>query len=324
MSVSERNSGFAHILHQLAALLDEQGVAFKPAAYRRAAQVIEELPKDLQEYSREALLDLPGVGKAIADKAIEFVETGKVKAFQELVAKQGGLSAELLDVENLGPKRARQIQAALGVKTVPELIKAAEEGKIRDLPRFSEVVEKKILDSAKNVKERTRRYARSEIQKEAELLLRTIRGVPGVERAEIAGSYRRKKATVGDLDVLVVTKKPEAVSDAIAALPFVRGVVAHGDKKLSFDLEFSRLKGNAEAIRVDVRFVSRDQWGSALLYFTGDKEHNIMMRKKAIARGWKLNEYGVFLGEKNLASREEEDIYDVLKMPFVDPEERVG
>lgn len=319
--MTDRNRAFAHILHQIAALLDEQGVAFKPAAYRRAAQVMEELPKDLSEYSREALLDLPGVGKAIADKALEFVETGKVKAFQELVAKQGGLSAELLNVENLGPKRARQIQAALGVETVPELIKAAQEGKIRELPRFSEVVEKKILESAKNVTERSHRFPISEIKPEAELLLKTIRGVKGVERAEIAGSYRRKKATVGDLDVLVVTKKPEAVSDAIAALSIVKGVVAHGDKKLSFDLILSLSKGS---IRVDVRFVSRDQWGSALLYFTGDKEHNIMMRKVAIARGWKLNEYGLFHSEKNLASREEEDIYEALKLPFTEPEKRVG
>ncbi len=315
------NQQFAQILRQLAALLDEQEVAFKPAAYRRAAQVIEELPNDLSTYSRESLLDLPGVGKAIADKALEFVATGKVKAFQDLVNAQGDLSPELMNVENLGPKRARQIQSELGIKTVPELIKAAEEGKIRSLPRFSEVIEKKILESAKQATERSKRFPREEIVAEAELLLKTIKAVPGVDRAEIAGSYRRHKATVGDLDVLVVTKKPVAVSDAIAALPIVRGVVAHGEKKLSFDLILQKSSGS---IRVDVRFVARDQWGSALMYFTGDKEHNISLRKLAIARGWKLNEYALSEGETVIASREEKDIYEKLGMDFVEPEKRTG
>ncbi len=319
--MTETNRHFAQILRQLAALLDEQEIAFKPAAYRRAAQVIEELPNDLSTYSREALLDLPGIGKAIADKALEFVATGKVKAFQELVNAQGDISPELMNVENLGPKRARQIQSALGIKTIAELIKAAEEGKLRTLPRFSDIIEKKILESAKQATERSKRFPREEIVAEAELLLKTIKAVPGVDRAEIAGSYRRHKATVGDLDVLVVTKKPVAVSDAIAGLPIVRGVVAHGDKKLSFDLILQKTSGS---IRVDVRFVARDQWGSALLYFTGDKEHNISMRKLAIAKGWKLNEYALTEGDTIIASREEEDIYNALDMEFVEPEKRAG
>ncbi len=320
-----RNASFAHILRQMAALLDEQGVAFKPAAYRRAAQVVDELPKDLSAYAEKELLALPGIGKAVAGKAKEFVESGRVKAFEELAGAQGGIAPKLLEIENLGPKRVRQLQTELGIKTIADLVKAAKEGKLRTLPRLSELMEKKILESAKRVSERSRRFNREQVEKETEILVNTIRAVPGVDRASIAGSYRRKKATVGDLDVLVVTKDPKKVSDAIAALPFVRDVVAHGEKKLSFDLKIQDHGIRpVEVMRVDVRFVSRDQWGSALLYFTGDKEHNIALRKKAIARGWKLSEYGLFLGEKVIASREEEDIYEMLKVPYVEPEKRTG
>jgi len=132
----------------------------------------------------------------------------------------------------------------------------------------------------------------------------------------VAGSYRREKETVGDIDILVVTKSPQEVSDAISELSLIRDVIAHGEKKLSFNLQ--------SGLRVDVRFVKGDQWGSALLYFTGSKEHNIAMRKVAIKKGWKLSEYGLFEGEKVLASKEEKDIYDALDLRFYEPRERSG
>jgi DNA polymerase (family 10) len=311
----ENNKRIAVLLRQLAALLEEQGVAFKPAAYRHAAKVVEELPRDVAKYGgAKELRELPGIGESISKKIVEFLETGKIRALEKLRYEQGGLSSELMDIEGLGPKRVRVLQSELGVTTVQGLIKAAEGGKLDGLPGFSEVMQAKILENAKRVKERTRRFPRKEIEDDVEALVRKVRAVAGVERCEVAGSYRRRKETVGDIDMLVVTKSALKVGDAISELPFVRNVVAHGEKKLSFDLK--------SGIRVDIRFVRRDQWGAALLYFTGDKGHNIALRKKAIQRGWKLNEYGLFSGTKVIASREEEDIYRALGVPCLDPTKR--
>jgi len=311
----ENNKAIAGLLHQIAALLQEQEVAFKPAAYRRAAQVIEELPKDISTYGGvKELAKLPAIGEGIAKKVVEYLETGKITVLENLRVSKGGISAELIDIEGLGPKRVRQIQTAFGVKTVADLIKAAEDGKLRTLPRFSELMEKKVLENAKRVKERTKRFPRDEVKGDVVKLMKKIRDVSGVERAEVAGSYRREKETVGDIDILVVTKSAKKVSDAIADLKDVRNVVAHGEKKLSFDLK--------SGLRVDVRFVKKDQWGAALLYFTGSKEHNIAMRKVAISKGWKLNEYGLFEGDALLASKTEEEIYKKLGLMFCEPKKR--
>ncbi len=309
------NHDIASLLRQIAALLDEQKVPFKPNAYRRAAQVVEDLPVDVSTYkSEKELMELPGIGEAIAQKIREYLRTGRIHFLDQLLAEQGGLSAEMMQIEDLGPKRVRQLQKELGIQTVPDLIKAAEAGKLRSLPRMSELMEKKILENARRVEERSKRFPRAEVVRDVEKILQTVRSVPGVERCEAAGSYRREKATVGDVDLLVVTKTPKEVSDAIAALPLVREVVAHGEKKLSFNLK--------SGLRVDVRFVEKSQWGSALLYFTGDKEHNIALRKRAIDRGWKLNEYGLFEGDKVVASKEEKDIYGALDLSYMEPNKR--
>lgn len=312
---AQNNARIAGMLRQIAALLDEQGVAFKPAAYRRAAQVIEDLPADVSTYGNEKELEkLPGVGKAIAGKIIEFLETGRMKALDKLLVEQGDIPAELMDIEGLGPKRIRKLQLELNIQSVADLVAAAKAGKIRGLEGFDEIMEEKLLQNAGRVKERTTRFVRSDVEDDVETLLKAIRSVADVDRAEVAGSYRRRKETVGDIDILVVTPSAHEVSNAIAALPIVRNVVAHGDKKLSFDF--------TSGLRVDVRFVQADQWGAALLYFTGSKEHNIFMRKVAIRNGWKLNEYGLFDGEEVIASKTEEDIYTKLDLSYRDPWKR--
>lgn len=318
------NASIAALLRQFAALLEagagmeEKNVTFKIRAYLKAAKTIEELPQDVSTYDGvQGLKELPGIGEAIAKKIQEYLETGTMKELEKLRRAGGGVSAELMGVENLGPKRAMRIQKELGITTVQELIAAAKEGKLRTLPRFSEIIEKKVLESAGRSKERATRFPREDVEDDVEKLLKKVRGVPGVERAEAAGSYRRKHDTVGDIDILVVTKSPTAVSEAISKLPFVRNVVAQGDKKLSFDLQMG--------IRVDIRFVLKDQWGSALLYFTGSKEHNIAMRIVAIKKGWKLSEYGLFDAKgKLIASKEEKDIYGALGLEYREPWERTG
>jgi DNA polymerase (family X) len=311
----DENRRIAQILRQIAALLDEQGVAFKPAAYRKAAQTIEQSTERLTEKTDKELKALPGIGDAIAQKILEFGKTGKIKFYEELIRKQGDLPEALLNVEGLGPKRVREL-FKMGVKSVDDLIKFAEDGKLRSLPRMSELLEKKILENAKNVTERSRRFPREEVVDDVETLLKAIRKIKGVVRAEAAGSYRRHKDTVGDIDILAVADDPPAIGNAVAKLPLVQTVVAHGQTKVSFNL--------ASLLRVDVRFVHPDEWGGALLYFTGDKEHNITMRKIAIAKGWKLNEYGLSAGEKVLASKTEEEIYSKLGLKWIDPKERTG
>ncbi|MDD5751104.1 MAG: type-X family DNA polymerase [Candidatus Peribacteraceae bacterium] len=331
----ENNARIAMLLRQIAALLEEQGTAFKPAAYRRAAKVLDELPRDVSAFKDiKELEDLPGIGESIAKKIQEYLKTGRIGALDKLLGMWGGIPSALMEVEGLGPKRARELQKELGIQTVADLIKAAEEGKLNGLPGFAETMQEKILTNAQRVTERNRRFPRAEIADDVEKLLKQIRSVKGVEKCEVAGSFRREKETIGDIDVLVVTGSAQKVSDAIAELPIVRDVAAHGDKKLSFDLKSGLRPAVAKAmageqgfgrqagIRVDIRFVQRDQWGAALLYFTGSKEHNIALRKRAIQRGWKLNEYGLFEGAKIIASREEADLYRALGLPFVEPPER--
>ncbi len=312
-----KNALVANLLRQIGVLLQEQGEAFKPAAYFKAAKVIEDLPQDIATFkSEKELMELPGIGEAIAGKIMEHRETGRIKALDGLIAQQGGLSPDLLMVDDLGPKRARVLQKELGVQNVSDLIKAAEAGKIRSLPRFSEIMEKKILENARNVQARSRRFPRKDVEDDVAALLKRLAKVPGVERVAAAGSFRRRKETVGDVDIVVVGKETKEVADAVAMLPIVARVIAHGGTKVSFDLR--------SGLRVDVRFVAPDQWGAALLYFTGDKEHNIALRKRAIQKGWKLNEYGLFAGEKVIADREEEEIYEALGLPFVEPTKRTG
>ncbi len=313
----ENNAAIAGKLRQISALLQEQEVAFKPAAYRRAAQVIEELSNDVSTYGDEkALKKLPGIGEAIAKKIVEFLKTGEMQFLIRLQAEQGGISADLMDIEGLGPKRVRQLQSEVGITSVAQLINAAEQGKLRDLPLWDEIMEKKVLENAKRVGERIKRFPREEVKGDVELLLETIGMVGKVRKVGVAGSYRREKETVGDIDILLVTDSPDEVANAIAALDIVRDVVAHGEKKISFDLH--------NGLRTDVRLVKADQWGAALMYFTGSKEHNIAVRKVAIKNGWKLNEYGLFDGEEVVASKEENDIYEALGLRFYEPKERVG
>lgn len=311
------NQAIAGKLRQIAALLQEQNVQFKPAAYRRAAQVIEELPKDVSTYGDEKeLKKLPGIGEAIAAKIVEFLETGEISFLTKLMAEQGGISADLMDIEGLGPKRVRQLQRELGITTVSQLVAAAKAGKLRELELWDEILEQKMIQNAARVSERVHRFPREEVKDDVELLIKTIKGVKGVDRCDVAGSFRRHKETVGDIDILLVTKSAEKVSDAIAELPIVRDVVAHGEKKISFDLH--------NGLRVDVRLVKADQWGAALMYFTGSKEHNIAVRKIAIKHGFKLNEYGLFDGDKVVASKEEEDIYKALGLSWYEPNKRTG
>ena len=319
----ENNEKVAALLREIADLLDYQGVSFKPAAYRRAAQNIEGLSKDIASYKTEKeLKELPGVGDAIAKKVLEFFETGEMEFLVELRAEVGGGASGLMRIDDLGPKRVKQLQE-LGIHDVPSLIKAAETGKLRSLPRFSEVMEAKILNNAKHVTERVKRYPLAEIEPDVKALLKALRAVKGVVRCDAAGSYRRRKETVGDVDILIAfddaatnEERSDRIAKAIKKIPTVDAIVAKGETRLAFNVK--------TGLRVDIRLVKPDEWGSAFLYFTGDKEHNITLRRLAIVQGMKLNEYALLKGEKVIASKEEADIYKALGLPFIEPQERTG
>lgn len=319
----ENNQKIAAMLREIADLLDYQGVSFKPAAYRRAAQNIEGLSKDIASFKTEKeLKELPGIGDAIAKKVLEFFETGEMEFLVELRAEVGGGASGLMRIDDLGPKRVKQLQE-LGIHDVAALIKAAESGKLRTLPRFSEVMEAKILNNAKHVTERVKRYPLSEIEPDVKTLLKALKAVKGVRRCDAAGSYRRRKETVGDVDILIAfddaatnEERSDRIAKAIKKIPTVDAIVAKGETRLAFNLK--------TGLRVDIRLVKPDEWGSAFLYFTGDKEHNITLRRLAIVQGMKLNEYALTKKESVVASREEEDIYKALGLPYIEPRNRTG
>lgn len=316
------NANIAVLLRKIADLLDYQGVAFKPAAYRRAAQTIEDLPKDIATFpDKKALKELPGIGDAIAEKILEYRETKHIKFLDNLMAETQMGAAGLMNVDDLGPKRVRELEQKLNIRTIAELIDAAEKGKIRELAGFSEILEKKILESAKRSGDRAKRFNLGDIEDDVEQLLKLLRGIKGAIHVEPAGSFRRRKETVGDVDILIAVKKASEklakdIADGIRKLPIVERVVAEGETRIAFDLK--------SKLRVDIRVISEQQWGSALMYFTGSKEHNITLRRRAIDRGLKLSEYGLFKGEKIIASKTEEEIYKKLDLPYIEPVKRVA
>lgn len=316
------NPAISALLRSIADLLDYQGVAFKPGAYRRAAQTIDDLPKDLATLTtKKDLMELPGIGDAIAEKILEYRSTGHISFLEKLKAETQMGAAGLMNIDDLGPKRVRDIEQLLGIRTVAELIEAAKAGKLRSLPRMSEKMEKKILEGALRAQDRVQRFALTDIEPDVTKLLETLKKIKGIVKAEAAGSFRRRKETVGDVDILLAAKKPTeelaaAIAKTIEKLSIVERVVAAGKTRIAFDL--------TSKLRVDIRIVDLAQWGSALLYFTGSKEHNISLRRRAIAQGMKLNEYALLKNEKIIASKEERDIYAALDLPFIEPTKRAG
>ncbi len=308
-----KNQEIAKILYEIADLLEIEGVEFKPRAYRKAAQNIESLSVDIEEiYKKGDLLKIPGVGKSIAEKVKEFLETGKVKKLEELKRKIPvdieGLSA----VEGLGPKMIKMLYEKLGVKNLDDLEKAAKERKIRKLKGFGEKTEEKILENIELARGRQHRFLLGFVLPEANEILEELK--EHVEKISLAGSIRRRKETIGDVDILAVSSDAKRVMNIFTSMKKVEKVLAKGETKSSV-----RLYGG---IQVDLRIVEEESFGSALQYFTGSKEHNIEVRKIAIKKGYKLNEYGLFKGEKRIAGKSEEEVYKALGMEWIPPELR--
>ncbi len=311
------NADIAAAFNRLADLLEiEDANPFRVRAYRRAAATIEDLPASAAAMVADGadLTALPGIGEDLAGKIKEMVETGRLKLLQEVEARTPSTLATLTAIPGLGPKRVRLLHERLGISTLKQLARAAAAGKLRKLPRFSAEIEAKLLDEAGRRVEGRPRFKLSTAEDFAQGLVAYLRGAPGVGRVMVAGSYRRRKETVGDLDILATAADGPAVVGHFVGYDEVEQVTSKGPVRSTVILR--------SGLQVDLRVVAEDSYGAALVYFTGSKDHNIAIRKLGQARGLKVNEYGVFRGEERIAGRTEQEVYRSLGLAYVEPELR--
>ena len=308
----------AAIFSRMADLLEFQGDnPFRIRAYRRAAQNLESFSADLEALVAVGRLrDIPGIGEDLAEKIREYCMTGTIPAFERLQASVPKGVLQLLEVPGLGPKTARVLTTRLGVTTLDQLEAAAQQHRLQRLPGFKARKEQNLLKGIGIVRRGRERLHLGVALPLANDLLAFLQKVPGVTRASTAGSLRRMKETIGDLDLLVASRRPSRVMSAFTSAPFCARVLAAGTTKSSI---LAR-----DGLQVDLRVVAPDCFGAALQYFTGSKEHNVQLREFAARRGLKVNEYGVFRVSTNrrLAGREEEDVYRTLGLPWIAPELR--
>jgi len=304
----------AKILDEIALLLEIQGDnPFKIRAYERAARSIENLDADIHEVIKKgSLRDIPGIGEKIAEKIETLVKTGKLPYYIDLKASIPKGVLEFLKIPGLGAKKAKILYDKLGLKSIEELKKAAQKNLIADLPGFGEKSQKKILDSLDKLLSYNKRHLWWDAESIAEPILEGLKKLKEVDRVEVAGSFRRKLETVGDLDFLVATKKPKAVMDFFTTQKWVSEVLNKGEAKSSI-----RLKNGMQA---DLRVIPDKSYPFAELYFTGSKEHNIKLRERALSMGYHLNEYS--LDPLKIKPKAEKDVYQALKLSYIPPELR--
>ncbi|MDD1700893.1 MAG: DNA polymerase/3'-5' exonuclease PolX [Methanoregula sp.] len=311
------NKQIAAIFYEVADLLEIKSVTFKPVAYRRAAHVIETLQEDITSINeRGKLEDIPGVGIHIAAKIREIIGTGKLAYLEKLKKEIPKGVLELAEIEGIGPKKALILSRQLGITNKEELKEAAKAQKIRDLPGFGEKSEKNILLSIQTMKGTGRRFLLGDILPVAEKIKRRLADLPQTQQISLAGSIRRRKETIGDVDILAASAEPEKIMTEFCTLPEIDRILGKGPTKSSIVL--------TSGVQVDLRVVDKDQYWTALQYFTGSKAHNIAMRRRALDRNWRLNEYGVtdlFTGKK-LHGQTEQDLYRMLDLRYIEPEMR--
>ncbi|MCM8811833.1 MAG: DNA polymerase/3'-5' exonuclease PolX [Candidatus Omnitrophica bacterium] len=308
----------AEVFEQIADLLELKGEnPFRIQAYRRAALNLKNLSEDLRLLAETNGLErIPGIGKDLSAKILEMLQTGKLRYLDELKKQVPASLAELLTIPGVGPKTARLVYDRFHAKSIDDLERLARTGKLRAIPGFQAKKEENILRGVALVKTGKERMPLGEAMEAAEEVLKGIKTLKGIKRLSVAGSLRRCKETVRDLDILIASPQPEKVMDGFVRLPFVAAVQAQGETKSSIRTR--------QGIQVDLRVVPLDSFGAALLYFTGSKEHNIRLRSLANRSGLTINEYGIFHEKdgKKFAGREEEEIYEVLGLSWIPPELR--
>ncbi len=313
-----KNGEIADQFDLVADLLEFQGEnPFRLRAYRNAAMTLRDLTEavaSIVQTPERKLTDIPGIGKDLADKITTLVTTGQLPLLVELTAKVPPSVLVLLRVPGLGPKKAAVLYNELHIGTLEELRAACEAHRVRDLKGFGEKTEQKILEGLSHAATTDVRIYWAKADEYVQALLTYLRGCPEIAQVEAAGSYRRRRETIGDLDLLVVSTEPGVVMDHFAAYEGVVDTIARGDTKMSV-----RLSGG---LQVDLRVVPAESFGAALQYFTGSKGHNVILRGRAKSAGLKINEYGVYRGEQSIAGRTEEEVYAALGLPLFPPELR--
>lgn len=314
-----KNTEIAKVFQDMADLLELKGEnPFKIRAYQRAARAIEHLPKELEIMieEKEDLQNIPGVGEAIAKKITELVNTGKLRIYEELKAEFPEGITSLLEIPGIGPKTAKKLSTELGIKSVDELEQAIKEGRVARLFRLGEKTAENILQQIQALRRKDQRIPIGEALPVVEEVLGSLRQLPGVRNLTAAGSLRRFRETVGDIDLMGTADNPEEVIKAFISLPQIRQVLAQGPTKASVILP--------GGLQADLRMVEHDSFGSLLQYFTGSKQHNIALRTREQKKGLKLSEYGITDLTTNKLEKfaTEEEFYHRLGLQYIPPELR--
>src|SRR5438309_5109100 len=319
------NKAIAGILYETADLLEIDGQdSFRIRSYRNAAEAIEALPQQISDLISEPkqILAIPGIGKGMLNNLQEMFREGRLSLHADLLKKYRPSMLELLRVQGLGPKTVALIWSAYQVCDLEGVEKLAREGRIRELPRMGEKHEQKILKAIEDYRRIAGRFLLSVAETQAEKIAEHLKDYPGVDKAIPAGSLRRGRETVGDLDILVTgpaccnDDDREKLIEHIIKLPGLMEIIARGENKVSF-----RLRGG---MQVDVRFLPPESFGAAMQYFTGSKAHNVSLRQRALKMGYTLNEYSLanLENQQVVAAKSEEEIYAALKLDYIPPELR--
>jgi len=312
-----KNQEIAKIFNDIADLLEIKGEnPFRIRAYRRAAQNIEGLAKDVKEIAKDELLKVPGIGQDLAGKVEEYVKTGRLQFYEDLKKEVPASLSTLLSVPSLGPKTAKLLLEKLNIKDLETLEKFAREHRLIGLPGIKEKTEENILKGIEMLKRGLERKPLGKVLPVANDILDHLRNKAPVKELIVAGSIRRWKETIKDIDILATSENPKEVMKTFVHLPYVREILMQGPTKSSVIIQ--------EGLQVDLRVVEEESFGAALAYFTGSKAHNIRLREMAVKAGLKINEYGIFSekDDKRLGGEKEEDVYDILGLPYIPPELR--
>ena len=315
-----KNQEIASMFFEIADILEMKNIQWKPRAYRQAARAIESLPRDINEiYKRggiKLLKEIPGVGESIAKKIIEYLRTGKVKNFEKLKKQVPSHIEILMKIPGMGPKKLIKLNKILKISTVKELKQAALQHKIAKIPGFGFKSEQDILEGIGLMKKSRGKTLLMIAQKQANKIINQLKKLPAVKKISVAGSLKRKKPLVRDIDIIVSSNNPKKVIEAFTKIKGIKKIFAKGPTKASIILE--------SGIQSDLRVLPPKSWGAGLLYFTGGKDYNIQMRKIAIKKGYKLSEYGLFDKKtgKMIAGRSEKEIFKKLGLKYIKPENR--
>ena len=311
------NSDVAEIFNRVADLLEIEGAnEFRVRAYRNAARTVSTLSDNIADRVEEGedLTEMEGIGEDLAAKIEEIVKTGDLKQLEEIEQRTPPELAEMLNIAGLGPKRVQTLYKELNITSMEGLRQAAEEHKIRELEGLGETIEQKILDDLEEMDQQETRTRLDIAEDLAEPLVAYLEGIEEVQRVAVAGSYRRRKETVGDLDILATGSEGERIINRFVEYEDVETVLSQGETRSSVELR--------TGLQVDLRVVASESYGAALLYFTGSKAHNIALRNMALDEDLKINEYGVYRGEERIAGEHEAEIYGLFDLPVIEPELR--